>query len=84
MVRRNLKADALQGLHDTPVGAPGKKGRGTLDHRHSFRAQVAPEQAVESRSIELSQGVIGGVGKIDHDKIKKVRVLFQPYERHRR
>src|SRR5271170_2312156 len=75
-----FEASLLERLRDTPEGVASEHGRSALHNHEALRAEMARGGAIKRGGIELAEGIIRGIGKIDDDEIKTVGVGIDPGE----
>jgi|SRR5579872_5120103 len=80
VVRISLEAGLFEGVGDAPERVAREHWRSALDDDHSLRAEMAGDGAVEGGGIELAEGVIRWVGKVDDDEIETIGVGVDPRE----
>ena len=78
VVGRRLQADGFDGLRHRPVAFARDQRGGGLHHRVAAGGQALVQQRVKAVGVELADGEIGGIGKVHHDDIKRVRSFLQP------
>ena len=80
MVGGGLEADALQGGDDAPERLAGVERRSRLHHQPAPSRQMFLQEPVEGRGVELAQGEIGWIGKIDDDEVVGLAIVLQPLQ----
>src|ERR1043166_5205710 len=82
LIRPHGEADGLERVDDAPKAFAGDEGRCGLDDDGGVRPQLAFEHRVEARCVELAEGEVIRIWKVDDRDIKRLRLRrVQPNER---
>src|SRR5262249_20289949 len=80
VIGESLQAGLMQGFGNAPERIAGKHRRSALYDEKALGAEVAGDSAIEGGGVELADGVVGGIGKVDDDEVETVGVGIDPRE----
>src|SRR5215471_6519780 len=80
VIGESLQASLMQGFRNAPERIAGKHRRRALYDEKALCAEVAGDSAIEGGGVELADGVVGGIGKVDDDEIEAVGIGVDPGE----
>src|SRR5215472_3398366 len=81
VIRVSLQSTLPDGFDNAPVRIASKHWRRALHDHEPLRAQVARGGSVKGGRIKFSERVIGGIGKIDNNKVEVFSVRVNPGKR---